>query len=196
MDGCLARTITKIEANPLLVRGKSDFRIMRVAAYCRVSTDDEDQLNSYQAQIAYYTDAIAKRPNSTFAGIYADEGITGTSTKKRKDFLRLMRDCERGKVDYILTKSISRFARNTVDSLSWVAKIRSFETEQAQAHKTTIFSGVSMTVPSPTTHPHPRCFASAPSPSPEGVSTFIHHFTFCTILVLRVRLEQKLSPYN
>ena len=63
MDGCLARTITKIEANPLLVRGKSDFRIMRVAAYCRVSTDDEDQLNSYQAQIAYYTDAIAKRPN-------------------------------------------------------------------------------------------------------------------------------------
>ena len=54
MDGCLARTITKIEANPLLVRGKSDFRIMRVAAYCRVSTDDEDQLNSYQAQIAYY----------------------------------------------------------------------------------------------------------------------------------------------
>lgn len=73
MDGCLARTITKIEANPLLVRGKSDFRIMRVAAYCRVSTDDEDQLNSYQAQIAYYTDAIAKRPNSTFAGIYADE---------------------------------------------------------------------------------------------------------------------------
>ena len=124
MDGCLARTITKIEANPLLVRGKSDFRIMRVAAYCRVSTDDEDQLNSYQAQIAYYTDAIAKRPNSTFAGIYADEGITGTSTKKRKDFLRLMRDCERGKVDYILTKSISRFARNTVDSLSWVRKLR------------------------------------------------------------------------
>ena len=124
MDGCLARTITKIEANPLLVRGKSDFRIMRVAAYCRVSTDDEDQLNSYQAQIAYYTDAIAKRPNSTFAGIYADEGITGTSTKKRKDFLRLMRDCERRKVDYILTKSISRFARNTVDSLSWVRKLR------------------------------------------------------------------------
>ena len=72
----------------------------------------------------YYTDAIAKRPNSTFAGIYADEGITGTSTKKRKDFLRLMRDCERGKVDYILTKSISRFARNTVDSLSWVRKLR------------------------------------------------------------------------
>ena len=69
MDGCLARTITKIEANPLLVRGKSDFRMMRVAAYCRVSTDDDDQLNSYQAQIAYYTDAIAKRPNSTFAGI-------------------------------------------------------------------------------------------------------------------------------
>ena len=87
MDGCLARTITKIEANPLLVRGKSDFRIMRVAAYCRVSTDDEDQLNSYQAQIAYYTDAIAKRPNSTFAGIYADEGISGTQVKNRRNTL-------------------------------------------------------------------------------------------------------------
>lgn len=124
MNACVTRTVTKIEANPLLVKGKSDSRIMRVAAYCRVSTDDEDQLNSYQAQIAYYTDAIAKRPNSTFAGIYADEGITGLSTKKRKDFMRLMRDCERGKIDYILTKSISRFARNTVDSLSWVRKLR------------------------------------------------------------------------
>lgn len=91
MNACVTRTVTKIEANPLLVKGKSDFRIMRVAAYCRVSTDDEDQLNSYQAQIAYYTDAIAKRPNSTFAGIYADEGITGLSTKKRKDFMRLIR---------------------------------------------------------------------------------------------------------
>lgn len=75
MNACVTRTLTKIEANPLLVKGKSDSRIMRVAAYCRVSTDDEDQLNSYQAQIAYYTDAIAKRPNSTFAGIYADATV-------------------------------------------------------------------------------------------------------------------------
>ena len=107
MDGCLARTITKIEANPLLVRGKSDFRIMRVAAYCRVSTDDEDQLNSYQAQIAYYTDAIAKRPNSTFAGIYADEGITGTSTKKRREFKCMMEDALSGNFKLIITKEVS-----------------------------------------------------------------------------------------
>ena len=85
MSEVIARTVTKIEANPLLAKGRNEFKIMRVAAYCRVSTDDDDQLNSYEAQIAYYTDAIAKRPNSQFAGIYADEGITGTSTKKRKD---------------------------------------------------------------------------------------------------------------
>ena len=124
MSTDMPRTITKIEANPLLAKGKDDFRVKRVAAYCRVSTDDEDQLNSYEAQIAYYTEAIAKNPNWQFAGIYADEGITGTATKKRKDFLRLMRDCEHGKVDYILTKSISRFARNTEDSLTWVRKLR------------------------------------------------------------------------
>ena len=80
--------------------------------------------NSYEAQIAYYTEAIAKNPSWIFAGIYADEGISGTMTKKRKNFLRLMDDCEKGKIDMILTKSISRFARNTVDSLSWVRKLR------------------------------------------------------------------------
>ena len=124
MNEIQPRRVTKIAANPLLAQDKEKPRMMRVAAYCRVSTDDRDQINSYKAQIAYYTDTISKRPNSIFAGIYADEGITGTSTKKRKDFLRLMNDCEKGKVDYILTKSISRFARNTVDSLSWVRKLR------------------------------------------------------------------------
>lgn len=118
------RTVTKIEANPLLVKNEKIPKLIRVAAYCRVSTDEEEQLNSYEAQIAYYTDAISKNPQWTFAGIYADEGITGTSTAKRKDFLRLMRDCQKGKIDYILTKSVSRFARNTVDSLSWVRKLR------------------------------------------------------------------------
>ena len=118
------RVVTKIEANPLLIKSANEFVKKKVAAYCRVSTDSEDQLNSYEAQIAYYTEAIAKNPNWTFAGIYADEGITGTATTKRKDFLRLMRDCEKGKVDYILTKSVSRFARNTVDSLTWTRKLR------------------------------------------------------------------------
>jgi len=125
MDNTVAtRTVVKINANPLLVLKAKENRQLRVAAYCRVSTDMEEQINSYEAQIAYYTEAIAKNPSWTFAGIYADEGITGTATKKRKDFLRLMRDCEKGKIDMILTKSISRFARNTVDSLSWVRKLR------------------------------------------------------------------------
>ena len=120
----IEKTVTKIEANPLLSLNNKKPKKLRVAAYCRVSTDEEEQLNSYEAQIAYYTEAIAKNPSWTFAGIYADEGISGTATAKRKDFLRLMRDCERGKIDMILTKSISRFARNTVDSLSWVRKLR------------------------------------------------------------------------
>lgn len=124
MQANSSRVVTRIEANPLLSRTSTEFVKKKVAAYCRVSTDSEDQLNSYEAQIAYYTEAIAKNPNWTFAGIYADEGITGTATTKRKDFLRLMRDCEKGKVDFILTKSVSRFARNTVDSLMWTRKLR------------------------------------------------------------------------
>lgn len=105
----LNKTVTKIEANPLLFKSNTQSKKLRVAAYCRVSTDEEEQINSYEAQIAYYTEAIAKNPSWTFAGVYADEGITGTMTSKRKDFLRLMRDCEKGKIDMILTKSISRF---------------------------------------------------------------------------------------
>ncbi len=118
------RVVTRIEANPLLAQAPKEIKKLKVAAYCRVSTDSEDQINSYNAQIAYYTDAIAKNPKWTFAGIYADEGISGTETSKRDEFMRLMRDCEKGKVTYILTKSISRFARNTVDSLSWTRKLR------------------------------------------------------------------------
>lgn len=124
MEATLQKRVTKIDANPMLARKRNNTKRLRVTAYCRVSTDAEEQLNSYEAQIAYYTEAIAKNPSWTFAGIYADEGITGTQTAKRKNFLRLMDDCEKGKVDMILTKSISRFARNTVDSLSWVRKLR------------------------------------------------------------------------
>lgn len=97
---------------------------MRVAAYCRVSTDSEDQLESYKAQVAYYTDAIAKNPRWRFVDIYADEGITGVMAKKRTNFMRMMRDCEKGKIDLILTKSVARFARNTVDSLNYVRRLK------------------------------------------------------------------------
>ena len=120
----LVRTITKIEANPALTSRKDEYRRMRVAAYCRVSTDEEDQLNSLDTQVKYYTGKIAENPNWTMVGIYADEGITGTRTDKREKFLKLMRDCEKGKVDLILTKSTTRFARNTVDSLTWIRKLR------------------------------------------------------------------------
>lgn len=119
------RTITKIEANPIFANCNDENRKLRVAAYCRVSTDEEDQLNSLETQIQYYTSKIAENPKWTLVGIYADEGITGTRTDKRDDFMRLMRDCQKGKVDLIVTKSTSRFARNTVDSLTWIRKLRS-----------------------------------------------------------------------
>ena len=118
------RTITKIEANPILSSRKDEYRRLRVAAYCRVSTDEEDQLNSLETQMQYYTSKIAENPNWTMVGIYADEGISGTRADKRDKFMKLMRDCQKGKVDYILTKSTTRFARNTVDSLTWIRKLR------------------------------------------------------------------------
>ena len=90
---------------------------LRVAAYCRVSTKKDEQLNSYENQKAYYTEKIMANPNWTMEAIFADEGITGTSAKKRADFMRMMKWCKQGKIDLILTKSVSRFARNTVDCL-------------------------------------------------------------------------------
>ena len=118
------RTITKIEANPILSSRKDEYRRLRVAAYCRVSTDEEDQLNSLETQMQYYTSKIAENPNWSMVGIYAEEGISGTRADKRDQFMKLMRDCQKGKVDYILTKSTTRFARNTVDSLTWIRKLR------------------------------------------------------------------------
>lgn len=108
----------------MLVSRENEYRQLRVAAYCRVSTDSDEQLDSYEAQLAYYTDAIAKNPKWRFAGIYADEGITGTQANKRPNFQKMIRDCEKGKIDFILTKSVARFARNTVDSLKYVRKLK------------------------------------------------------------------------
>ena len=119
-----AKLVTKIDANPLLSRQSRQNAVMRVAAYCRVSTDSEDQLESYEAQVAHYTDAISKNPRWRFVEIYADEGITGTLAKKRPNFMRMIRDCKKGKIDLILTKSVARFARNTVDSLNYVRQLK------------------------------------------------------------------------
>ena len=95
-----------------------------MTAYCRVSTDDEEQLTSYEAQQNYYTDKIMTNRDWTMAGIFADEGITGTSARKRPEFLRMIRMCKQKKIDIVLTKSISRFARNTVDCLNYIRALR------------------------------------------------------------------------
>lgn len=103
---------------------KSTYRQLRVAAYCRVSTKQEEQLNSYELQKNYYTEKINAEPKWTLVGIYADKGITGTSTKRRDAFNRMIRSCKQGKIDMIITKSISRFARNTVDCLTYIRKLK------------------------------------------------------------------------
>lgn len=97
---------------------------LRVAAYCRVSTDSDEQATSYEAQIEHYTDFIQKNNEWAFAGIYADDGISGTNTKKREEFNRMIEDCMVGKIDMIITKSISRFARNTLDCLKYIRQLK------------------------------------------------------------------------
>lgn len=96
---------------------KKEYRQLRVAAYCRVSTKQEEQLNSYEVQVRHYTERIQSEPKWMLVGIYADKGITGTSVKKRDEFNKMIRKCKQGKIDMIITKSIARFARNTVDCL-------------------------------------------------------------------------------
>ena len=116
--------IIVIPARPETAKERKTQRQLRVAAYCRVSTKDEEQLTSYEAQQTYYTDMIMKNPNWTMAGIFADEGITGTSAAKRPEFLKLIRKCRQKKIDMVLVKSISRFARNTVDCLNYIRTLK------------------------------------------------------------------------
>ena len=104
---------------------QSEAAQLRVAAYCRVSTDSEDQLNSFAAQQSYYNDYIRKHDNWILVEIYADEGITGTSVAKRDDFQRMLSDCRKGRIDKVLVKSISRFARNTKECLEYIRELKS-----------------------------------------------------------------------
>lgn len=111
--------------NTLSSRAKTNLtKRLRVAAYCRVSTDSEDQINSYKSQVQYYTDLIKNNSEWSLAGVYADEAITGTQVTKREDFQRLINDCMNGDIDLIVTKSISRFARNTLDTLKYVRMLK------------------------------------------------------------------------
>ena len=112
------------KVDPILAKLRDEAKQLRTVAYCRVSTKQEEQLNSYDTQVKYYTEKINAEPKWKFAGIYADKGISGTSVKKRDEFNRMIRACKRGSVDLVLTKSISRFARNTVDCLKYVRLLR------------------------------------------------------------------------
>ena len=112
-------SIHKFSEIPLVTTEKR-----KVAAYARVSTDNEDQKTSYAAQVDYYTNYIRSRSDWAFAGMYSDEGVTGTSMKKREGFTRMVQDALDGKIQLIVTKSVSRFARNTVDSLTTIRKLK------------------------------------------------------------------------
>ena len=119
-----APNVTVIPAKVQTAESRRKYHQLRVAAYCRVSTAQEEQQNSYQVQIAYYTDLINRKKEWTLAGIFADEGISGTQTKKRTEFNRMIRMCRNKKIDLVITKSISRFARNTVDCLEYVRQLK------------------------------------------------------------------------
>lgn len=127
----MAKSVTKIPATvskytsaPIAAQIKR-----KVAGYARVSTDHEEQLTSYEAQLDYYTRLIKEHADWQFAGMYSDEGISGTSTKRREGFQNMITDALAGKIDLIITKSVSRFARNTVDSLSTIRKLKEHGTE-------------------------------------------------------------------
>ena len=105
------------------VKNKSTAKVLRVAAYCRVSTDSDAQLESLDAQKTHYENYINGREDWEFAGLYFDEGISGTKKEKRPALLQMIADCKAGKIDFVITKSISRFARNTTDCLEMVRKL-------------------------------------------------------------------------
>ena len=121
------RTASNVKVIPAKTQAElknTKYKQLRVAAYCRVSTDNEEQQNSYNVQIDYYTNLINSNPDWTMAGIFADEGISGTQTKNRKEFNKMIRKCQQKKIDLVLCKSISRFARNTVDCLEYIRQLR------------------------------------------------------------------------
>ena len=122
----MARKVTTIPAtiNRYTAVPVNELRKRKVAGYARVSTDYEEQITSYEAQVDYYTNYIKSREDWEFVEIYTDEGITATNTKYRDGFNRLVEDALAGKIDLIVTKSVSRFARNTVDNLTTVRKLK------------------------------------------------------------------------
>ena len=119
------KTVTVLEPRSSLTVDRARHRQKRVAAYCRVLTDNEEQLTSYVNQKKVYTEMIAANPEWCFAGLFADEGISGTQVRFRPEFKKMIDECYAGKIDYIITKSVSRFARNTVECLDYVRILKS-----------------------------------------------------------------------
>ena len=124
MAAATQRVVRKIMPTSILVEKVIEPKKLNVAAYARVSTDKEEQEDSFERQVDYYTGFINGNRNWNFAGIYADPGISGTKAMKRPDFMRMISDCRKGKIDRILVKSLSRFARNTVDALVYIRELR------------------------------------------------------------------------
>ena len=120
----LGKIIREIPPHPIDRKPRKVRKLLRVAAYCRVSTEEEEQKGSFETQCSYYTEKIQSHDGWTLAGIFADDGISGVHTKKRDDFLAMIAQCKKGKIDLILTKSISRFARNTLDSIQYVRELK------------------------------------------------------------------------
>jgi DNA invertase Pin-like site-specific DNA recombinase len=116
--------IIKASASDSIGRKRTRIEKLRVAAYCRVSTDSEEQIKSYNSMVTYYTDLIKNNKDWIFAGVFADRAITGTKIDKREEFQRLIQECMDGHIDMILAKSIPRFARNTLDTLKYVRMLR------------------------------------------------------------------------
>ena len=122
----LAQNVTVISARRRVgsQRTAAQVQKIRVAVYCRVSTDSEEQETSYEAQVSHYTEYIKSKPEWQMVEVYADDGISGTNTAKRDEFNRMIADCEAGKIDVLYTKSISRFSRNLADCISTVRRLR------------------------------------------------------------------------
>ena len=118
------KVIREIPENPF-IQGQAKRKKLRVAAYCRVSTEQEEQESSFENQVAYYTDLIQSNPEWEFAGIFADRGISGTKDTIRPEFMKMIEHCQRHKIDLIFTKSLSRFSRNTLDSIKYIRLLKS-----------------------------------------------------------------------
>ena len=118
------KEVVVIPAEQVAKKTESRDKKLRVAAYCRVSTDEERQLGSFENQIEYFTRLISENKKYELVKVYNDEGISGTSTRNRKGFNEMILDCEAGKIDFVITKSISRFARNTQDSLNYTRRLK------------------------------------------------------------------------